>query len=58
MHKILLEEYVLWVLLEAHEHYETLNESELDSKTLQQMGDKDIMKKRLLLCLRELEKWT
>ncbi|UII58390.1 aminoglycoside phosphotransferase family protein (plasmid) [Cytobacillus spongiae] len=52
----LMEEYVLWVLLETHEHYETLNKSELPPKTLQQMGDKDMIKNRLSLCLRELEK--
>jgi len=34
LHKRLLEEYILWVLLETYEHYETLNEGELDSKTL------------------------
>lgn len=55
LHKSLLDEYILWVLLEAHEHYETLNESELDTKTLQQMGDKGIIKVRLTLCLIELE---
>lgn len=51
----LLEEYVLWVLVETHEHYETLNESELNAKTLQQMGDKEMIKNRLSLCLKELE---
>lgn len=52
----LLEEYILWVLLETHEHYETLNVSELNPKTLQQMGDKEMIKNRLSFCLRELEK--
>ena len=43
------DEYILWTLLETHEHYETLNKSELDPKTLQQMGDKDMIKNRLTL---------
>ena len=55
LYKCLLDEYILWILLEAHEHYEILNESELDPKTLQQMGDKDMIKERLILCLNELE---
>lgn len=54
--KKLLEEYVLWILSETYEHYKILNERELDSKTLQQMGDKGMIKDRLLLYLRELEK--
>ncbi|WP_391209671.1 hypothetical protein [Psychrobacillus sp. L4] len=55
LYKCLLDEYILWILLEAYEHYETLIESELDPKTLQQMGDKDMIKNRLTLCLNELE---
>ncbi|MFF2753117.1 hypothetical protein ACFVR1_05085 [Psychrobacillus sp. NPDC058041] len=54
--KCLLDEYILWILLEAYEHYETLNKSELDPKTLQQMGDKEMIMNRLTLCLNELEK--
>ncbi|WP_391115824.1 hypothetical protein [Psychrobacillus sp. L3] len=56
LYKCLLDEYILWTLLEAHEHYEILNESDLDPKTLQQMGDKEMIKNRLTLCLIELEK--
>ena len=55
LYKCLLDEYILWILLEAHEHYETLKESVLDPKTLQQMGDKDMIRNRLTLCLNELE---
>ncbi|WP_225985999.1 hypothetical protein [Psychrobacillus glaciei] len=55
LYKCLLDEYILWTLLEAHEHYEILNESELNPKTLQQMGDKDMIMNRLTLCLNELE---
>jgi hypothetical protein len=55
LYKCLLDEYILWILLEAHEHFEILNESELDPKALQQMGDKHMIKDRLTLCLNELE---
>ncbi|MFJ7973532.1 hypothetical protein [Psychrobacillus sp. NPDC096389] len=55
LYKRIVDEYILWTLLEAYEHFEILNENEVDSKTLQQMGDKKMIKSRLLLCLKELE---
>lgn len=55
LYKHIVDEYILWTLLEAYEHFEILNENEVDSKTLQQMGDKKMIKSRLLLCLNELE---
>lgn len=55
LYKRIVDEYILWTLLEAYEHFEILNENEVDSKTLQQMGDKKMIKSRLLLCLNELE---
>jgi hypothetical protein len=50
-----MEEYILWTLLEAFEHYELLNENELSNKIVQQMGDKETIYERLKLCLKELE---
>ncbi|MBD7943369.1 hypothetical protein D0S48_09020 [Psychrobacillus sp. AK 1817] len=54
-YKNLLDEYILWILLEAYEHYEVLNEDVLNSKVRQQMGDEEMIKNRLALCLKELE---
>lgn len=48
-------EYILWVLLEAYEHYEILNRNDMSYKIRQQMGDKDMIENRLRLCLNELE---
>ena len=45
----------MWILLEAYEHYEILNEDVLNSKVRQQMGDEEMIKNRLALCLKELE---
>lgn len=53
--KCLMNECILWTLLETYDHYEILNKSELSYKTIQQMGSKDIINKRLTLCLKELE---
>lgn len=53
--KRIMNEYSLWVLLETYEHFEALNEENLSFKTLQQMGDKEVIKNRLILCLKELE---
>jgi hypothetical protein len=52
----LKNECILWTLLETYDHYEILNKSELSYKTIQQMGSKDIINKRLTLCLKELER--
>jgi hypothetical protein len=51
----LMEEYILWTLLEAFEHYELLNKNELSNKIVQQMGDKETIYERLKLCFKELE---
>ncbi len=53
----LLDEYTLWVLQEAYEHYEILQQPHLNPKTTQQMGDREMITTRLHLCLEELEKW-
>lgn len=53
--KKIMTEYILWVLLETCEHFEVLNEENVSYKTLQQMGDKEVIKNRLILCLKELE---
>lgn len=53
--KCLKNECILWTLLETYDHYEILNKSELNYKTIQQMGSKNIINKRLALCLKELE---
>jgi hypothetical protein len=53
--KRLMEEYILWTLLEAFEHYEVLSENEVSNKILQQMGDKETIYVRLKLCFKELE---
>lgn len=51
----IMNEYILWVLLEVYEHFEVLNEENVSYKTLQQMGNKEIIKNRLSLCLKQLE---
>ncbi|MFD1412448.1 hypothetical protein [Oceanobacillus jeddahense] len=51
----IMNEYILWVLLEAYEHFEVLNEENVSYKTLQQMGSKEVIKNRLFLCLKQLE---
>lgn len=53
----LMDEYRLWLLQEAYEHYEILQQPHLNSKTTQQMGDREMITARLHLCLAELEKW-
>lgn len=53
--KWIMSEYILWILLETYEHLEVLNEKDIGYKTLQQMGDEDIIKNRLIVCLKELE---
>ena len=53
----LLDEYTLWLLQEAYEHYEILQQPHLNPKTTQQMGDREMITTRLHLCLEELEKW-
>ncbi|GGP10925.1 hypothetical protein [Oceanobacillus neutriphilus] len=51
----IMNEYTLWVLLEAYEHLEVLNEENVSYQTLQQMGNKEMIKNRLILCLKQLE---
>ncbi|MGI1805427.1 hypothetical protein ACRPK8_06770 [Exiguobacterium sp. TDN 0502] len=52
----ILDEYTLWVLQEAYEHYDILNHPHLNHKTTQQMGNREMITARLHLCLEELEK--
>ena len=52
----LLDEYTLWILQEAYEHYDILNQPHLNHKTTQQMGNREMITDRLHLCLEELEK--
>ncbi|MFA9560504.1 hypothetical protein ACERII_24700 [Evansella sp. AB-rgal1] len=54
--KRLMDEYTLWMLQEANEHVEILNKDTLNNKTIQQMGNREIINSRLDLCLEELEK--
>lgn len=53
----LQDEYTLWVLQEAYEHYDVLNQPHLNYKTTQQMGNREMITARLHRCLEELEKW-
>jgi len=53
----LMDEYRLWLLQEAYEHYEILQQPHLYQKTTQQMGNREMITARLNLCLEELEKW-
>lgn len=52
----ILDDYTLWVLQEAYEHYDILNHPHLNLKTTQQMGNREMITVRLHLCLEELEK--
>jgi hypothetical protein len=51
----LKNEYILWVLLEAYDHYSILEKGKISQKVKLKMGDKNILKNRLNLCLKELE---
>ncbi|WP_290778684.1 hypothetical protein [Exiguobacterium sp. UBA5002] len=53
----LLDEYTLWILQEAYEHFDILHQFHLTHKTTQQMGNREMITARLHLCLEELEKW-
>ncbi|WP_117160962.1 hypothetical protein [Paraliobacillus sp. X-1268] len=53
--KRLMDEYILWMLLETYEHYEILNNTQPSHKVLQQMGSKEVIQNRLVLYLNELE---
>lgn len=53
----LKDEYTLWILQEAYEHYDVLHQPHLTNKTTQQMGSREMISARLRLCLEELEKW-
>ena len=51
LYKQIMDEYILWTLLETYEHYEMLSKEKLSQKTVLQMGNKDIIHQRLKLCL-------
>ncbi|SES63212.1 hypothetical protein SAMN05216389_101161 [Oceanobacillus limi] len=51
----LMNEYTLWMLQEAYEHYLVLNTQKISSKTIQQMGSRRIIEERLVEILSELE---
>ncbi len=53
----LMDEYSIWLLQEAYEHYEILQQPHLNQKTTQQMGDREMITARLHLCLETLEEW-
>ncbi|MUK90622.1 hypothetical protein GMD78_19885 [Ornithinibacillus sp. L9] len=53
--KRLMDEYTLWMLQEAYEHYEVLHEEKLTNKIIQQMGPREVIDERLNLIIRELE---
>ncbi len=53
----LKDEYTLWILQEAYEHYDVVHQPHLTNKTTQQMGSREMISARLRLCLEELEKW-
>lgn len=54
LYKQIMDEYILWTLLETYEHYEMLSKEKLSQKTVLQMGNKDIIHQRLKLCLEYL----
>ncbi|MCU5500892.1 hypothetical protein [Bacillus wiedmannii] len=56
LYKRLTDEYLLWILLEIHEHYLLLKQEDLSYKVEQQMGNEDILKQRMEMYLKELEK--
>ncbi|WP_455675889.1 hypothetical protein [Pradoshia sp.] len=56
LYKQIMDEYILWTLLETYENYEMLHKEELSYKTLLQMGDKDMINQRLEMCLEQLVK--
>ncbi|WP_242215359.1 hypothetical protein [Bacillus cereus group sp. BfR-BA-01383] len=56
LYKRLIDEYLLWILLEIHEHYMLLKQEDLSYKVEQQMGNKDILEQRMEMYLKELEK--
>ncbi|MFD2042932.1 hypothetical protein ACFSTA_01270 [Ornithinibacillus salinisoli] len=53
--KRLTDEYTLWMLQEAYDHYEVLNQDKLNNKIIQQRGDREVIEDRLALILGELE---
>jgi len=53
--KKLRDEYILWVLLEAYDHYSILEKGNISQKVKLKMGDINILKNRLNLCLKELQ---
>ncbi|MBP0725851.1 hypothetical protein J5Y03_11785 [Bacillus sp. RG28] len=54
-YKKLIDEYLLWVLLEAYDHYSILKKGNINQKIKLKMGDKNILKNRLDLCLMVLQ---
>ncbi|MGH0593118.1 hypothetical protein ACQVPY_12575 [Bacillus pretiosus] len=56
LYKRLIDEYLLWILLEIHEHYMLLKQEDLSYKVEQQMGNTDILEQRMEMYLKELEK--
>ena len=57
-YKKLLDEYILWLLLEVSDHYSILMEGDISQKIRLKMGDQNIIKDRLNLCLEELQGLT
>lgn len=55
LYKQIINEYILWTLLETYEHYEMLKVDNLSGKTMEQMGNKDMINQRLKVCLKHLE---
>ncbi|EIT83957.1 hypothetical protein A374_18019 [Fictibacillus macauensis ZFHKF-1] len=51
----LMDEYCLWLLQEAYEHYERVNQPHLTNKISQQMGNNTMIRARLDVCLKHLE---
>ena len=55
LHNQIIDEYILWTLLETYEHYEMLKVENLSCKTKVQMGNKEMINQRLKVCLEHLE---
>jgi len=56
LYQRIMDEYILWTLLETYDHHEISNKENLSYKTMLQMGNKDIINQRLKLCLEQLVK--
>lgn len=54
LYKQIMDEYILWTLLETYDHFDMLKHEKLSCKTMLQMGNKTVINRRLGLCLNRL----